>query len=208
MNRIKLIAFDLDGVLVDGRGSWREVHQGLDTEEQSRVHEREFYDEKITFDEWALKDARLWNGVEIQRIIDILYSVPLMNGINQTIPRLKECYKLAIISGGLQILVDRVKNRYGFDYAIGNELLTNDSKVSGIKQVISFDGKGEALRKIAVKEHISPAECAVIGDYANDIPMFKVAGFSIAFNPKDKNVVESADRAIYKKDLREILQFF
>ena len=208
MKRIKLIAFDLDGVLVDGKGSWREVHQALGTDGQSRVHEKEFHAKKITFDEWALKDARLWNSVEIQRIIDILYTVPLMDGIDHTIPRLKEHYKLAIISGGLQILVDRVKNQYGFDHAIGNELLTNGGRVSGIQQLISFDGKGEALREIAIKEHVSLKECAVIGDYINDISMFEAAGFSIAFDPKDKNVVESADQVIYKKDLREILQFF
>jgi phosphoserine phosphatase len=41
-----------------------------------------------------------------------------------------------------------------------------------------------------------------------DIPLFKKAGFSVAFNPKDLRVKQAADLAIKNKDLKEILQYF
>jgi len=208
MEKIKLIAFDLDGVLTDGCGSWREVHKALGTYDAAEEHANEYYAGKITFDEWARKDTELWYGVDIERIREVLYKIDLMPGIESTIPRLRKNYKLAIISGGLQILADRVKDRFDMDYAVANKLLTKNGKVCGIQQIVDFKGKGKILREIAEINDIDLNECAAIGDYFNDIPMFKVAGFRIAFDPKDKEVVKFADKIIYEKDLTRILPYF
>jgi len=208
MPRIKLIAFDLDGVLIDGCGSWREVHKGLGTTKQAEEHAREYNAGKITFDEWARKDASLWYGIEIERIREILDNVKLMPGIEETIPRLKGRYRIGIISGGLHLMVERIKRKFGMDYAVGNSLLVNDGKVCGVDQLVDFHGKGKILERVAKDSGVALDECAVIGDFINDIPMFEIAGFKIAFNPKSDEVVEMADEVIYEKDLTKILPFF
>jgi phosphoserine phosphatase len=208
-NSIKLIAFDLDGVLVDGRGSWREVHEGLGTAELSEIHAKEFYSGRITFDEWARKDAELWRGVEIEKIKEILYKTKLMKGTSYTLKKLKERgYKIAIISGGLKILADYLREKFNLDYVKANELLVKGGKVCGMRHIIDMEGKGTALENIANEIGFQGKECAAIGDYFNDIPMFKFAGFSIAFNPKVPEIEEIADVVIYEKDLRRILEFF
>lgn len=208
MKKIKLIAFDLDGVLVDGRGSWAQVHEGLGTLEQSEINGHEYFSGRITFDEWAERDVSLWMGVDIETVKEILYNSHLMKGIDETIPRLKKNYKLAVISGGLKILADHLKEKYNMDYSFGNELMVNDGKVKGINQIVDFGGKGKILEKIANDAGIKTEECAAVGDYINDIPMFRVAGFSIAFNPKDESILEYVDEVIYEKDLRRLLRFF
>lgn len=208
MESIKLIAFDLDGVLVDGCGSWREVHKGLGTYDESERHAELYYSGEITFDEWARIDAALWEGIEMNKIRDILYGVRLMRGADEAVPSLKERYKLVIISGGLQTLADRIKDMFNMDYAIANRLLVEDGRVAGIDQVVDFKGKGRVLAEIAGSYGLEAKECAVIGDYVNDIPMFRVSGFSIAFNPKDKEVIKYADEVIYENDLTRILPFF
>jgi len=208
MNRFKLIAFDLDGVLVDGPGSWFEVHKAVGTYKHSREHGSKFYAGEITFDEWAQKDAELWRGIKREKIKEVLYNVKLMTGAEETINRLKELgYKTAIISGGLQILVDRVRDELGIDYAFANKLIFNDEKVCGIDQVVDFTGKGDILKMVAEKNRIDTRECAAVGDYLNDIPLFKAAGFSIAFNPKDDELLKFADAVIREKDLTKILPY-
>lgn len=205
--KIKLIAFDLDGVLVDGRGSWMEVHDAVGTSKQSELHGSEFYSGKITFDEWARKDVELWKGMELNKISAILHNVPSMKGI-ESIRTLRKKYKLAIISGGLKILADKVKKEYKFKYSFANALKVREGKICGIKQQVDFTGKGKILAEIAEKENLSLDECATVGDYLNDISMFKVSGFSVAFNPKHDDVVKHADVAVYRKDLNEILKYF
>jgi phosphoserine phosphatase len=208
MRKIKLIAFDLDGVLVDGFGSWWEVHKAVGTLEKSREHAKEYYSGAITFDAWAEKDVGLWLGMDITKIRQAVDDIKLMPGIDETLPALKKKYKLAIISGGLQDLADRIKKKYGIEYAVANRLKVEDGKVSGIDQIVDFKGKGKILEEIASAYGIRPDECAAVGDYINDIPMFDAAGYAIAFNPKNQEVIEHADETVYEKDLRKILHYF
>lgn len=203
-----MIAFDLDGVLVDGHGSWWEVHQALGTIDKSREHSKEYYEGKITFDEWARKDAALWYGVDIERIKAALYDIKPMAGIEEALSALREDHHLAIISGGLQTLADKIKEQFRMDYAIANKLEVRDGKVCGINQIVDFQGKGRILQDLAKDYGITTEECAAVGDYSNDIPMFQAAGFSIAFNPKDKEIIKFADETVYEKDLRKILPYF
>ena len=206
-NGIKLVAFDLDGVLVDGGGSWFSVHQGLGTLAQSQINGSEYFSGRITFEEWARRDVSLWEGVDVGKLREILYATQLMPGIDETLPKLRERYRIAIISGGLKMLADRIKEAYFLDYSFGNELVVKDGKVAGIKHTVDFGGKGEILKRLAGELSISTKQCAAVGDYLNDIPMFAAAGYSIAFNPKNPEVAESADEVIYEKDLRRILDF-
>ena len=205
---IKMIAFDLDGVLIDGGGSWVQAHQGLGTVKQSQVNGADYFSGKISFDEWARRDVALWNGVDINKLKDILYRSKKMQGIDETLPELKKRYRIAIISGGLKMLADHLKELYDLDYSFGNDLIVRDGRVAGIKETVSFEGKGEILEKVACDLGITTGQCAAVGDYINDIPMFKKAGFSIAFNPKSEEVVECADEVVREKDLRKILKFF
>ena len=208
LDMIKLIAFDLDGVLVNGYGSWWQVHQFLGTYDVSRKHAQDYFDGKITFDEWATKDSKLWYGVKKEKIREALYQTEYMPGIEKTLNELKKKYTLVIISGGLQILADRIKEEFDMDYAIANRLLFKDERVCGVDQIVDFQGKGKILEKIADDYDVTTQECAAIGDYLNDIPMFKVAGFSIAFNPKNEEMLKYTKEAVYEKNLEKILPYF
>ena len=131
-----------------------------------------------------------------------------MKGAEETLDRIKELgCTTAIISGGLQILADRIKDELGMDYAFANRLLFDDGKVSGIDQLVDFASKGGILRDIAAENDIDLKECVAVGDYINDIPLFKAAGFGIAFNPKDEEILKYVDAIVYEKDLRNILQY-
>jgi len=203
---IKLIAFDLDGVLVEDPGSWASVHKGLGTVLQARKHEEEFYKGLIDYDGWIRKDALLWNGAEIHIIEDILNGISLMNGIHETMLKLKEKYKLVIISGGLKILADCIKELYNMDYVTANEFLVQDGLIKGMKNSVSFNDKGMLLRNVAMNFNLNASECAAVGDYLNDLPMFEAAGLSIAFNPKNSQVAKKANYVVYEKDLRKLLE--
>jgi len=205
---IKLIAFDLDGVLVEDPGSWAMVHKGLGTTLQAKKHEQEFNKGLIDYDEWIRKDALLWNGAEIRAIEQILWNIPLMKGIQETIPELKKKYKLVIISGGLKILADRIKELFNLDYVTANEFLVQGNQVKGMKTSVSFNDKGKLLRNVAMNYNLNASECAAVGDYLNDIPMFNTAGLSVAFNPKICEVAKKANYVIYKKDLTQLLEIF
>src|SRR3989338_4990842 len=107
MPDIKLIAFDLEGVLVDGCGSWTEIHKCLNTLKKADVNAQKYYSGEITFGEWAQRDVGLWEGTHIDKIRKILDNIKLMNGASYATSKLRKKYKLTIISGGIDILANR-----------------------------------------------------------------------------------------------------
>jgi len=208
MPEIKLVAFDLDGVLADGGGSWLSVHDALGTRDQAHENAMKYFNGEIDFKQWARVDIKLWDGVSLNEIKKILYDVPLMNGAKETLRELKNKYLVGIISGGLSPLAEKIALEHNLDFAYGNKILEKDGRVIGIDNRVDFEGKGVILSKVCEKHSIKLSESAAVGDYLNDIPMFKQAGFSIAFNPQHPSVCENADVVVREKDLRRILKHF
>ncbi|NCN65517.1 MAG: HAD-IB family phosphatase [Candidatus Altiarchaeum hamiconexum] len=201
-----LIAFDLDGVLLDGKGSWMELHKFMGTEKFSEENGRQYYSGKIPFDEWVRRDIDLWKGFDANKISEAGKRVEVMKGI-EVIKNLSKNYKMAIISGGIKQMANKIFEKCVFDHCYANEIIVKDEKIFDVDMKVNFENKGEILEEIAGYENVGLSDCIAIGDFINDIPMFKKAGFSIAFNPKHNSVVENADVVIRNKDLREILRY-
>jgi phosphoserine phosphatase len=107
-----------------------------------------------------------------------------MKGTIGTLKQVKRRgYKLSIISGSLNIVLEYVLPNYK-DYFNEEDILTNklffDSrgKIKNAKWT-KFDeeNKVKGLRLIAKKEGITTRECIFIGDHINDIHIAKEAGF-------------------------------
>jgi len=206
LSAIKLVAFDLDGVLVESDSSWQALHDafGVNNEENLQKYLRG----EIDYKEFMRSDIRLWGNASREEIKTILDQVRLMKGAKETIDELKKAgYKTAIISSGISLLADRIKNQLGIDYSYANKLLFDGKgRLTGeAEESVTLSNKDSILKRLAAVEGIKPSECAVVGDSKFDVPMFKDAGFSIAFNPKDQLVREAAYSVIERKGLREIL---
>jgi len=206
LSAIQLVAFDLDGVLVESDSSWQALHDafGVNNEENLQKYLRG----EIDYEEFMRSDIRLWGDASREEIKTILDQVRLMKGAKETIDELKKAgYKTAIISSGISLLADRIKNQLGIDYSYANKLLFDGKgRLTGeAEESVTLSNKDSILKRLAAVEGIKPSECAVVGDSRFDVPMFKDAGFSIAFNPKDQLVREAAYSVIERKGLREIL---
>jgi len=209
---IELVVFDMDGVLVDFYSSWVWIHDHFGTCNDDSL--RSYHAGEIDDHEFIRRDVALWLAkqprIHISMIRDILSSIPIMEGVGETISILKEDgKKCAILSGGLDILAQYLVDRFGFDIAFSNSLAVDDGGYltgDGIVKVILND-KATPLLRLQERFGISPARTAAVGDSGIDVNMFDHAGLSIAFNPDSPYVVKHADFVVYKKDLREILKY-
>ena len=157
------------------------------------------------------KDIEFWGIVHKSKIQEILGQVPLMPGAKQTFVQLqKNGYKTAIISSGINILAKKLKAKLNIDYIFANELLIDEKGfLTGEgNPIVPLWEKGKVLHQLLTNLAIKPDNCAVVGDSIFDIPLFDLAGFSIAFNSKDKRVKKIADISIDSTDLRDILPYF
>lgn len=205
---IKLIAFDFDNVLVDGE-SLDEVAKLVDSEDEIIELTRKAMEGDISFETSLRERMNLLKGVSLGDIEKVTKKMPLMEGAEETILELKKRgYKLATITGNFEIITNRLKD-LDIDYIFCNQLHDEDGKLTGeISGPLIVEGsKGEVLQELMDQEGLTAAECAAVGDGANDIPMLEKAGLSIAFNAKPA-LKEVADIVVEGKDLREILPLF
>jgi phosphoserine phosphatase len=205
---IKLIAFDLDNVLIDGEAI-DEVAKLAKVESEISEITIQAMEGDLDFETALKKRVNLLKGVSLENIQKVVLEIPLMPGAKETISELKNRgYKIATITGSFENIALRIKDELELDYAFYNSFEEKDGVLTGEVNGPMVDGsKAEVLNKIITLEKISPEECAAVGDGANDISMLNKAGLGIAFNAKPV-VKEIADIIVEKKDLRELLNVF
>lgn len=203
-----LIAFDLDGTLVRIWSAWSWIHRLLGTLEVAKPNADRFYAGEIDYVRWAELDVALWHGVpisEIEQAID--EGLVFIPNSAELIRRLQNYgFKTAIISSGLAVFADRAKKQLGIDFSRANRLrIDADGRISGVDVQVAFDNKHKVLYDIAKAEEIPLSDCVAIGDSRNDIPMFEIAGFSIAFNPTHAEVATAATTVIQSESALDLL---
>jgi len=208
--KIALVFFDMDGVLTDTVSSWKHIHDYFETSNERSVDL--YLKGKIDDLEFIKRDVSLWkkNGkfVHIDTIKDILDKIPLIKGSKKCISFLrKHKVKTVIISAGLDILAERVKDEIGCDYVYANGIKNDENGRLTGKGVLKVQlmYKDKIVREIAKDLNVNLQNCLAVGNSCFDVPMFETCGIGIAFNPGDDCVRKSADIVIEEKDLSTLI---
>jgi phosphoserine phosphatase len=98
----------------------------------------------------------------------------------------KSGIKTLLVSGGFTFFTERLKSRLGLDLAFSNTLEVIDGKLTGrvIGPLCDATAKARHVREAAASLSLNQDQLIVIGDGANDLPMLREAGVSIAYRAK------------------------
>ena len=164
---------------------------------------------EMDFKSALLKRVKLLKGLPIEKLHQLSNSLPLTPGAESLVNILKYLgYKIALVSGGFQFFIDKIRDNYGLDYGVANQLKIENGKVSGELegQIIDAEAKEKTLVALAKKEGFSLRQVVAVGDGANDLKMLARAGLGIAFNAKPL-VHRHARASINQSNLKLILYF-
>ncbi len=203
-----LIAFDLDGTLVRIWSAWSWIHRLLGTLEAAKPSADRYYAGEIDYTKWAELDVELWHGISLSRIEQAIQEglefIPNAAKLVKTLQGYG--FTTAIISSGLSVFADKAKETLGIDISRANKLKTNEKgQICGVEVHVAFDNKDQVLKEIAKDLGIQLSQCAAIGDSRNDIPMFNIVGFSIAFNPSAAEVANAASTIVQSENALDLL---
>jgi len=212
--RFDLVAFDVDGTLVhhpEDKTVWEVLNHRFTGSDDQNVLRWDLYKQgKLSYAEWVDLDISSWRdaGATRDAIVGSFGELSLIDGARETLNELRSRgMRLAVISGTLDLLLDTLFPDHPFD-----EVYTNRIVFDALGQIehwhatpFDMDGKGVALRSIALREDIPLARCAYVGDHANDVAAARLAGFSVAFNPKSAELEAAASAVVHSRDLRDVL---
>lgn len=202
----RLVVFDMDSTLIEAEVIDELAKEAGVGEQVAEITEAAMRGE-IDFTESFTRRMALLKGLDESVLERIAHSLPLTEGVEELVSKLKALgFKTAILSGGFNYFGNYLQQKMGFDYVYANELEIVDGKVTGNVTGTVVDGKrkAELLRKIAEKEGVSLEQTIAVGDGANDLPMLSIAGLGIAFRAKPL-VRQSAKQAISTLGLDGIL---
>ena len=184
---MRIVLFDMDGVLVRIRSSWEYLHQYFGVLREAREIMRKFEEGEISYLEWMEEDTSLWirarGRVHITELIRALEKVP----IDEDAPLVaRELHRrgvmIGIVSGGIDLLARRVAREIGADVWMANKLLFDKRGylVPGGAPLVGVD-KRRAVARILGEYGVRPEEAMFVGDSKWDASAMRVVGYPVAY---------------------------
>ena len=207
---LRLVAFDMDGTLVDVGSSWAAVHAHFGEKNPEGL--RRFLANEIDDAEFIRSDIEIWRRhapeLTVQELEGILENVPLMPGAAELFDGLRgRGVRTAIVSGGIDLLARRVARELRIDLALANGFrVTGSGQLTGDGIVrVPIHGKEHVLERLQAQLEVAPKETAAVGNSEIDVGLFRRSRLGVAFLPEDDAVRRHADRIVAERDLGRVL---
>ncbi len=198
-----LAIFDVEGVIYDAE-YLPLLAEKVNIENKIWEITKKGLEGKIDWVEGLKQRVELLRGMNYDTCIQVANSLPIMIGAREACRTLKDAgWKLMAVSGGFTIITDRLKKELCLDFVYSNELVFKDGKLDDVIVNVDADKAKSAMIKIREwdekKENIT-----TIVDGANDVKLFDISGFGIAFRAQDL-VKDLATVTLDEKDLSKIV---
>jgi len=208
---IKMVCFDLNKTLIE-ENTWYELNQamGMTEDEDQKLFDL-FTIGKLSYVDWQKELERIYierGKATRENIEGIVFNYSYVKGAREIVNYLKyQGYIVSIISGSIDMLVDRVVKELEVDCGEANNFFEFDDNGYLSRLVCLGEDtvtKVKLLEKICKKLGIDTTETVCIGDGDNDKDIFKATGHGITF--KDSKIEKYAWKVIDSiDDIKAIL---
>ncbi len=198
-----LAIFDVEGVLYDAE-YLPILAEKVNKEKEIWEITKQGIQGKIDWEEGLKRRVDLLNGIDYDTCVQVANSLPIMTGAKKACRALKDAgWKIMAVSGGFTIITDRLKKELDLDFVYSNELIFNNGSLDGV--IVNVDADKAKAAMIKIREWDEKKEnITVVVDGANDVKLFNIAGFGIAFRAQDL-VRDLATVTLDEKDLSKII---
>lgn len=207
---IKLVFFDMDGVLTVEKSSWFYVNNKLGI--NNRENYMKYMKGELPYSDFFRCDLKAWMvkypGIKGNYIKSMLNEIKLVKGLGKTMKYLKDKNIISVIvSGGISWLSDRIASDYGINEAYANKIYCDDNGCIIPDGDIQVDpsNKDYIMGKIMSKYGVSPEECIAVGDSESDYSMYRAVHNFIAFN-SDSDLLLKISSAKMENDLSGLIK--
>jgi phosphoserine phosphatase len=196
-----LVIFDVEGVLLNAE--YLPVLANLLGPEK----EKEVWDitnkgirGEINWEEGLKERVHALRGIGYDQASTIAQNLEIMPGARELCSFLKGLgWKLVAVSGGFNIITDRLYSELNIDKIFSNDLIFEDNKLMDVTIKVTSD-KSASVRSYIEDNGFSSDQIVVVVDGANDLKLFDLSSFTVGFCAVDV-VRDKADIVIDKKDL-------
>jgi len=144
--------------------------------------------------------------MKLADILQEVSKVEVIKNVRETVEKLQgHQIRVILLTDNPDFLCAYLIERFGFEGYVGSKVGIKDGIVTG--EIEPLPDKRLGLRKYSAWTGISLSRCAHIGDWVNDVPVFRIVRYSIALNAKTEKVKASASHHIETDDLLDVYQY-
>ena len=186
--RVRMVIFDMDGVLVPIHSSWQYLHEHFRVADKAREIMKRYERGEIDYIEWMRLDTGLWveathGEATVWELQQILGQVPVRPEAVEAARWLRRHGIIyGIISGGIDLLAKRVAHEIGADFFLANQL-SYDKRgrlVPGGKPVVGVK-KHLAVKRVAGEYGVPLENVMFVGDSRWDKEAMSIVGYPVLY---------------------------
>jgi HAD superfamily phosphoserine phosphatase-like hydrolase len=197
-----MVSFDVDGTIFR-KAALTQAARSLGIGERWDSLEEMHLHRRITKGELLASQYKLLQGMKLTDILREVAKVEVIKNVRETVEKLQgHRIRVVLLTDNPDFLCAYLIERFGFEGYVGSKVGIKDGIVTD--EIETLPDKRLGLRKYCAWTGIPPSRCAHVGDWINDIPVFRIVRYSVALNAQTEKVKASASYHIETDDLLDV----
>jgi len=166
----------------------------------------ELYDKKrITLGQCLARLYKLLVGMNVQDILREVSKVEMMRNIRETVDKLLgQGLQVILTTDNPDFLCQYLVEHFGFNGFVSSKVAVKNGVVSD--DIEPLPDKRLGIRKYCAWMSIPLSKVVHVGDGSNDMPVFRVVGYSIALNTNLDKVKKTASYQMETDNLLDVYE--
>jgi phosphoserine phosphatase len=166
----------------------------------------ELYDKKrITLRQGLIQQFQLLVGMKLSDVLAEVSKVPMMRNIRETVEKLLGLgLQVIICTDNPDFLCQFLVERFGFNGFVSSKVAVKNGIITD--EIEPLPDKRLGMRKYCAWMSIPLSKVVHVGDGLNDVPVFRVVGYSIAINTSLDKVKKAASHQMETDNLLDVYQ--
>ena len=197
-----MVSFDVDKTLFR-QPALTQAARGLGIGKKWDAIDEMYERKRITLRQGLLQQFQLLVGMRLVDVLAEVSKVPMMRDIRETVDKLLG-FGLSVIlcTDNPDFLCQYLIEQFGFRGFVSSKVAVKNGVI--IDDIEPLPDKRLGIRKYCAWMSIPLSKTIHVGDGLNDVPIFRIVGYSIALNTNLEKVKRAASHRMETDDLLDV----
>ncbi len=199
-----MVSFDVDKTLFRKPALTTAAHALGIGEKWNALDEME-RKKRITIGQCLLSQYKLLVGMSLQDVLHEVGKVEMMRNIREAVDKLLGLgVQVILTTDNPDFLCQYLVERFGFNGYVSSKVAAKNGVITD--EIEPLPDKRLGIRKYCAWMSVPLSKVVHVGDGLNDVPVFRVVGYSIALNTSIDKVRKTANHQIETDNLLDVYQ--
>src|SRR5947209_4501767 len=196
------VSFDLDKTLFR-QPALTQAARGLGIGKKWDAIDEMYHRKRITLRQALLQQFQLLVGMKLVDVLAEVSKVPMMRNIREAVDKLLGLgLSVILCTDNPDFLCQYLVEQFGFRGFVSSKVAVKNSVITD--DIEPLPDKRLGIRKYCAWMSIPLSKTVHVGDGLNDVPVFRVVGYSVALNTNLEKVRRAASHQMKTDDLLDV----